>query len=336
MNKKELDWKNLSFAYIPIDFRFVSVTENGKWGKGKLIKDADIKISESAGIFQYAQQCFEGLKAFTAKDGSIVVFRPDLNAERLQQSCRQLMIPEVPVQMFLDAVDKVVAANATWIPPYGTGAALYVRPFVMGISPVLGVAPAAEYMFRVYASPVGPYYKGGFTAVRLMVSNFDRAAPKGTGHVKAGLNYAMSMYAGDIAKKQGFDDCLFLDPAQRKYIEETKGANIIFVASNKIVTPKSDSILQSITRRSLLEIAKSLGLECEERRISIDEIGNFSECGLCGTAAVISPVKSITYNGEVTEFTGMGPTLKKLYDTLIDIQTKAKEAPKGWVHTIEL
>ena len=290
-----MDWANLGFGYIKTPYRYVSEYKDGKWDGGILTGDDKIVISECAGVLQYAQTVFEGLKAYTAKDGRIVTFRPDLNADRMIESAKRLEIPEFPKERFLEAVDKVVAANKSFVPPYGSGASLYLRPFIFGSSAVIGVKPAREYQFRIFATPVGPYFKGGIKPITLRVSDFDRAAPRGTGHVKAGLNYAMSLHAIVDAHENGFDENLYLDPTTRTFIEETGGANFIFVTKDgKIVTPKSDSILPSITRRSLCFAAeKYLGLTVEERPVKLSEIENFAECGLCGTAAVISPVGKI-------------------------------------------
>ena len=297
-------------------------------------------MNECAGVLQYAQTCFEGLKAYTTEDGHIVTFRPDLNAERLMDSAARLEMPQLPKEQFIDAVDQVVKANAGYVPPYGSGATLYIRPYMFGINPVIGVKPADEYQFRMFCTPVGPYFKGGAKPITIRVSDFDRAAPHGTGHVKAGLNYAMSLHAIVDAHQQGYDENVYLDAATRTKIEETGGANIIFVTKdNKVVTPKSDSILPSITRRSLMYVAEHyLGLEVEQREVYLDEVKDFAECGLCGTAAVISPVGKIVDHGKEICFPSgmeeMGEITKKLYDTLTGIQMGHIEAPEGWIHTV--
>ena len=289
--KKDIDWQNLGFGYIKTDYRFVANYKNGKWEEGGLTTDDTVTMSECAGVLQYAQTCFEGLKAYTTVDGKIVCFRPDLNAERMMQSCERLEMPVFPKQDFIDAVVKTVKANADFVPPYGTGATLYIRPYMFGSNPVIGVKPATEYQFRIFTTPVGPYFKGATKAIVLRVPDFDRAAPLGTGHVKAGLNYAMSLHAIVDAHNQGYNENLYLDSATRTKVEETGGANILFVTKdNKIVTPKSKTILPSITRRSLVYVAQHyLGLEVEEREILYTEIKDFKECALCGTAAVLSP-----------------------------------------------
>ena len=295
MEKKDLDWGNIGFSYRVTDYRYVSNYKDGKWDEGQLISDPNVTINECAGILQYCQEVFEGLKAYTWEDGTIVTFRPDQNAKRLRDSAMRLEIPPFSEEQFLDAIDKVVAANAAWVPPYGTGASLYIRPYIFASGPVIGVKPADEYQFRVLVTPVGPYFKGGAKPITICVSDFDRAAPHGTGHIKAGLNYAMSLHAHVTAHAAGFDENMYLDPATRTFVEETGGANFLFVdKEGTIVVPKSDSILPSITRRSLVYLAKEvLGLKVEERQVRFDEIENFVECGLCGTAAVISPVGKV-------------------------------------------
>ena len=341
MAKQNIDWTNLGFAYIPTGERYVSNYKDGKWDDGVMTTDSTITMSECAGVLQYAQTVFEGLKAYTTVDGKIVVFRPDLNAQRLEESAKRLEIPAFPQEKFLDAVEKVVKANADYVPPYGTGATLYLRPFIFGSSSVIGVKPAEEYQFRVFATPVGPYFKGGAKPITIKVSDFDRAAPHGTGHIKAGLNYAMSLHAIVTAHEEGFDENMYLDAATRTKVEETGGANFLFVTKDgKVVTPKSNSILPSITRRSLMYVAEHyLGLEVEQREVYFDEVKDFAECGLCGTAAVISPVGKIYDHGKEICFPSgmeeMGPITKKLYETLTGIQMGQIEAPEGWIVEIK-
>ena len=340
MMKADVDWGNLGFGYVKTDERYVSEYKDGKWDEGRLTSDSEIVMSECACVLQYAQTCFEGLKAYTTEDGRIVCFRPDMNAQRMIDTCERLKMPTFSVERFVDAVVQVVRANAKWVPPYGTGASLYLRPFMFGKNPVIGVKPANDFEFRIFATPVGPYFKGGVKPLKLRISDLDRAAPHGTGHVKAGLNYAMSLYNIVDAHEQGYDENLYLDSATHTFVEETGGANIIFITKdNKVVTPKSSTILPSITRRSLLEVAvKYLGLEVEEREIRVDELKDFAEAGLCGTAAVISPVGCIVNHGEEiylpSGMTEMGPITKKLYDTLRGIQMGTIEAPEGWIQEI--
>lgn len=340
MEKKNLDWANIGFSYVETDQRYVAHYKDGAWDEGGLTADPNVVINECAGILQYCQECFEGLKAYTTEDGHIVCFRPDLNAERMEDSAKRLEMPPFPKERFLEAVDAVVKANAAWVPPFGSGATLYIRPYMFASGPVIGVKPSDEYTFRILVTPVGPYFKGGAKPLTLCVSDFDRAAPRGTGHVKAGLNYAMSLHASVTAHAAGFDENLFLDPATRTYVEETGGANFLFVdGEGNLVTPKSDSILPSITRRSLLYVAEHyLGLKVIERPVKLSELKDFKECGLCGTAAVISPVGKIVDHGEEICFPSgmekMGPTVQKLYDTLTGIQMGHIEAPEGWIRTI--
>ena len=336
MEKKNIDWSNLGFGYVQTDLRYVSNYKNGAWDEGKLTTDANITMNECACVLQYAQTCFEGMKAYTTEDGKIVCFRPDLNAERMMESAQRLKMPAFPKERFLDAIIQTVKANAQWVPPYGSGASLYIRPYMFGYDSIIGVKPANEYQFRVFVTPVGPYFKGGVKPLTVRISDFDRAAPRGTGHVKAGLNYAMSLYAIVDAHEKGYDENIYLDSGSRTFIEETGGANIIFLKGNTLVTPKSETILPSITRRSIVHVAKEyLGMEVEERPVSIDEIGDFEEAGLCGTAAVISPLGTIDDHGKLTHYAGFGPKIQKLYDTLTGIQMGRIPAPEGWIQVIE-
>ena len=341
MEKKNIDWSNRGFGYMPTDYRFVANYKDGAWEEGALTTDATVTISECAGVLQYAQTCFEGMKAYTTEDGRTVIFRPDLNAARMADSCRRLEMPVFPEDKFVEAVVNVVKANEAFVPPYGSGATLYIRPYMFGSDAVIGVKPASEYQFRVFATPVGPYFKGGAKPIVIRVSDYDRAAPHGTGHIKAGLNYAMSLYPIMEAHREGFAENMYLDAATRTKVEETGGANFIFVTKdNKVVTPKSGSILPSITRRSLIHVAKEyLGLEVEEREVYFDEVKDFAECGLCGTAAVISPVGKINDHGKEICFPSgmdeMGPVITKLRETLTGIQMGHIEAPEGWIKVVE-
>lgn len=341
MAKKNIDWGNIGFGYVQTEQRYVANYKNGAWEEGGLTTDANVVLNECAGVLQYAQTVFEGLKAYTTEDGHIVTFRPDLNAKRMVDSAKRLEMPPFPEEKFMEALEQVVAANADYVPPYGSGATLYIRPYLFGTNPVIGVKPADEYQFRIFVTPVGPYFKGGAKPITLRVCDYDRAAPRGTGHIKAGLNYAMSLYAIVEAHQQGFDENMYLDSATRTKVEETGGANFIFITKdNKLVTPKSDTILPSITRRSLVYVAKEyLGMEVEEREILFEEVKDFAECGLCGTAAVISPVGKIVDHGEEICFPSgmeeMGSVTKKLYDTLTGIQMGHIEAPEGWIKVIK-
>lgn len=341
MSKKEIDWSNIGFGYVQTDKRYVSNYKDGKWDEGGLTEEANVVLNECAGVLQYAQTVFEGLKAYRTEDGHIVTFRPDLNASRMADSARRLEMPVFPEDRFIRAVEQVVAANADYVPPYGSGATLYIRPYMFGTNPVIGVKPADEYQFRVFATPVGPYFKGGAKPITIRVCDFDRAAPHGTGHIKAGLNYAMSLHAIVDAHQQGYDENMYLDSATRTKVEETGGANFIFITKdNKLVTPKSDTILPSITRRSLAYVAKEyLGMEVEEREVLFEEVKEFAECGLCGTAAVISPVGKVVDHGKEICFPSgmeeMGPVTKKLYDTLTGIQMGHIKAPESWIKVIK-
>lgn len=341
MAKKDIDWNNLGFGYVKTDKRYVSNFKNGAWDDGALIEDDMITISECACVLQYAQTVFEGLKAYTTEDGRVVCFRPDLNASRLADSASRLEMPVFPEDRFVQAVVDTVKANMAYVPPYGSGATLYIRPYMFGTNPVIGVKPAEEYQFRIFTTPVGPYFKGGVKPITIRVCDFDRAAPHGTGHVKAGLNYAMSLHAIVTAHQEGYDENMYLDPATRTKVEETGGANFLFVTKDKkIVTPKSNSILPSITRRSLMYVAKEyLGLETEEREVMFDEVKDFAECGLCGTAAVISPVGKIVDHGKEICFPSgmeeMGPVIKELRETLTGIQLGQIKAPEGWIKEIK-
>ena len=338
---KNIDWANLPFGYQVTDKRFVANYKNGAWDAGELTSDATVHISECAGVLQYAQTCFEGLKAYTTKDGRIVTFRPDLNADRMASSCERLEMPVFPKERFVQAVLDTVKANIDWVPPFGSGATLYIRPYMFGSNAVIGVKPADEYQFRILVTPVGPYFKGGVKPIVVRISDLDRAAPHGTGDIKAGLTYAMSLHNIMDAHRNGYAENMYLDPATHTYIEETGGANILFVTKDgKLVTPKSNSILPSITRRSLIQVAKDyLGIEVEERKINKNELADFAECGLCGTAAVISPIGKIVDHGtEINVPSGMeeiGPVLKKLRETLTGIQMGEIKAPEGWIYEIK-
>ena len=315
MSNVNIDWSALGFEYQPIAKRYVANYKDGKWGKGELTDNPNVVLNECAGILQYCQQVFEGLKAYKTKDGRTVTFRPDQNAKRLMDSAKRLEMPPVPEDMFMEAVDEVVRANKDYIPPFESGGALYLRPYLFGTNPVIGVKPADEYQFRLFGTPVGSYFKNGVKPITICISDFDRAAPRGTGHIKAGLNYAMSMYPYILAHQNGFDENMFLDPATRTYVEETGGANFLFVKKDgTLVTPKSDSILPSITRRSLITIAMDmLGMKVEHRPVKFAEVSEFAEAGLCGTAAVICPVGKVVDHGkEICLPSGMdemGPVL---------------------------
>ncbi len=335
-----IDWNNLGFDYIKTDFRFVSRWKDGSWDEGKLVEDNKLSISEASTALHYGQQCFEGLKAYKTKKGKVQLFRPDENAKRMQRSCKRILMPEFPVDKFIDACKQVVKANRHYVPPYGTGATLYLRPLMIGVGDTVGVKPAPEYIFCVFCVPVGPYFKGGMSPVNFTVSEYDRAAPYGTGAAKVGGNYAGSMYPHKLAVEKGFADCIYLDPKTHTKIEEVGAANFFGITkNNEFVTPKSESILPSITKYSLMHIAEErLGLEVVERDVYIDKLDEFTEAGACGTAAVITPIGGIDYNDDLHVFyseTKVGPVTKKLYDTLYGIQLGDVEAPDGWIVEVE-
>jgi branched-chain amino acid aminotransferase len=341
MNKNvDIDWGNLGFTYIKTDLRYVSTWRNGAWDQGNLVEDNKLCMSEASTALHYGQQCFEGLKTYRRKDGKIQLFRPDQNAKRLNNSCRRLLMPEIPEEKFIDACKKVVKANEHFVPPYGTGATLYLRPMVIGVGDNIGVKPAPEYIFCVFCVPVGPYFKGKMAPVNFIIADYDRAAPQGTGAQKVGGNYAGSLYPHKLAVDKGFADCIYLDPATHTKIEEVGAANFFGITNdNKFITPKSPSILPSITKYSLMHIAKDyLKLDVEERDVLVDNLSEFKEAGACGTAAVITPIGGIEYKGELHVFhseTEVGPITKKLYDTLYGIQLGNVEPPKDWIFKVK-
>lgn len=335
-----IDWKTIGFKYIKTDLRYVSRWKDGRWDAGELVEDNMLRISEGSTALHYGQACFEGLKAYRAKEGGIHLFRPDQNAKRMQESCRRVLMPEIPVEKFIDACVQVVKANRHYVPPYGTGATLYLRPFMIGVGDNIGVAPAPEYLFCVFCIPVGAYFKGGMVPVNFTVSDHDRAAPHGTGAVKVGGNYASSLLPHDLAAKRGFADCIYLDPATHIKIEEVGAANFFGITGgNRFVTPQSPSILPSITKYSLMQVAKDyLGMGVEERDVYVDRLDEFTEAGACGTAAVITPIGGIEYKGKLHVFYSekeVGPVTRKLYDTLCGIQLGDIRAPEGWIFEVK-
>ena len=355
----ELDWNHLGFSYIKTDYRYISVWKNGSWDDGVMTEDNYLRISEASTALHYGQECFEGLKAYRTKDGSINLFRPDRNAKRMQDSCRKLLMPEFPVERFIDACKKVVKANERFpverfidackkvvkanerfLPPYGTGGTLYLRPYMIGVGHNLGVKPAPEFIFGLFCSPVGAYFKDGLAPCNFCIADYDRAAPLGTGSQKVGGNYAASLLPHKLAADAGFADCIYLDPATHTKIEEVGAANFFGITKdNEFVTPKSPSILPSVTKYSLMEIAeKRFGMKVSERDVYIDRIDEFAEAGACGTAAVITPIGGISYKDKLHVFyseTEVGPTIRKLYDTLVGIQFGEIEPPQGWIFKVE-
>ncbi|MDP8186090.1 branched-chain amino acid aminotransferase [Phocoenobacter skyensis] len=336
-----IDWQNLGFSYIKTDYRFIAHWKNGQWDEGKLTQDATLHISESSTALHYGQQCFEGLKAYRCKDGSINLFRPDENAKRMQRSCKRLLMPQIPEEMFIQACKDVVKANEKWLAPYGSGATLYLRPFVIGVGENMGVKSAPEFIFSIFCCPVGNYFKGGLTPSNFLVlPDYDRAAPYGTGADKVGGNYAASLIPGQIAHSKNFSDCIYLDPTTHTKIEEVGAANFFGITkNNQFITPKSPSILPSITKYSLLYLAKEcLGMETIEGDVYIDKLDDFIEAGACGTAAVISPIGGIQYKDNFHIFyseTEVGPITKRLYDELTGIQFGDIPAPEGWIVKVD-
>ncbi len=340
MEKKDIKWSELGFSYIKTDKRYISHWKNGGWDDGQLVEDNKISISEGSTCLHYGQECFEGLKAYATKDGGIQLFRPDMNAKRMQQTCEKILMPKVPVEKFIDACMQVVKANESWVPPYGSGATFYLRPYVIGVGDNIGVRPAEEYIFGVFGMPVGPYFKGGMNPVNFITTDADRAAPHGTGKIKVGGNYAASLQSHYEAVKRGFADCIYLDPLTHTKIDEVGAANFFGVTKdNKFVTPDSTSILPSITKFSLLHVAKHyLNMETEETDVLVDNLDIFAEVGACGTAAVITPIGGIEHNGKMHVFyseTEVGPVTKKLYNTLYGIQMGDIEAPEGWIYKVK-
>jgi len=336
----DIDWNNLGFSYIKTDYRYISFWKDGEWDNGTLSEDNKVHISEGSTALHYGQTVFEGMKAYRTKDGSINLFRPDQNAERMQRSCRRLMMPAIPTDVFIEAVKKVVKANEQYIPPYGTGGSLYLRPYMIGVGDNIGVKPAEEYLFSIFCMPVGAYFKGGLKPTNFMVSGYDRAAGNGTGAAKVGGNYGGSLLPGVEAHKRNFSDAIYLDPTTHTKIEEVGSANFFGITKdNKFVTPVSPSILPSITKYSLLYLAKErLGLEVVEGDVFIDQLDDFKEAGACGTAAVISPIGGIQNKDDFHIFyseTETGPVTKKLYEELTGIQYGDVEAPIGWIQKVE-
>ena len=340
MTKKvNLDWNNLGFSYIKTDYRYISYYKDGQWDNGALVEDNVLHISEASTALHYGQQAFEGLKAYRCQDGSINLFRPDQNAERFARSCTRLLMPEFPQERFVEAIKEVVRANAEWIPPYGTGGSLYIRPLMIGVGDTIGVTPAPEYIFTIFVMPVGAYFKGGLTPTSFVVSEYDRAAPVGTGAAKVGGNYAASLLPGKEAKKRQFSDCIYLDPLTHTKIEEVGAANFFGITKdNQFITPYSPSILPSITKYSLLWLAEHrLGMSVKEADVYVDRLDEFAEAGACGTAAVISPIAGIQNGDDYHVFyseTEVGPVTRRLYDELVGIQYGDVESPEGWIQKV--
>ena len=340
MSKVDLDWGKLSFSYIKTDYRYISHWKNGAWDAGSLVTENTITIAEGSTAIHYGQQCFEGLKAYTRADGKIQLFRPDRNSARMNATADRMVMPHVPEAKFIDACMQVVKANEKWVPPYGTGATLYLRPWLIGVGDNIGVKPAPEYLFGVFCIPVGPYFKEGLKPVNFIASEYDRAAPRGTGAAKVGGNYAASLMPHEEAAHKGYADCVYLDPATHTKIEEVGAANFFGITkTGAFVTPLSPSILPSITKYSLLQVAKdNFGMKTEERDVYIDRLDEFAEAGACGTAAVITPIGGLFYKGNLHVFhseTETGPVTRKLYDTLVGIQYGDLPDPAHWIRLVE-
>lgn len=330
-----IDWKNLGFGYMKTDYNIRSYFRNGQWEKPQITQDETITMHMAAAGLHYGQECFEGLKAFRGKDGKVRIFRVDENAKRMLRTAEYTCMAPPPVEMFVESVKEIVRANERFVPPYETGASLYIRPLLFGTGPQIGVKPADEYLFIIFVMPVGPYYKEGFKPIRVIIDReHDRAAPRGTGHIKVGGNYAASLLSGERAKHAGYPSVMYLDACEKKYIDECGAANFFGIRDGSYVTPDSHSVLPSITNMSLRQLAQDLGLKVENRKVSLDELPYFAEAGCCGTAAVISPIGEI-YDPEKQETYSFGsepgPWSVKLYDSLRAIQYGDQPDPYGWV-----
>lgn len=338
---KEIDWSSLNFGYFPTDYNVRCYFRDGKWGQLEITTEQTIDIHMSATCLHYGQEAFEGMKAFRGKDGRIRLFRAKENAKRMRNSCEGIVMPPVPEELFLEAVDLVVKKNIDFVPPYGSGASLYVRPIMIGLGDQITIAPATEYLFVVFATPVGPYFKEGFKPTSMAIMRgYDRAAPLGTGAIKVGGNYAASFKSDAIARQKGYSAVLYLDSKEKKYIDECGLANFFGIKGNTYITPESTSILPSITNMSLIQIAQDLGMHVERRRISVEELSEFEEAGACGTAAVVSPISQIDDldNGHQYVYSKdgkAGPKSTLLYNTLRGIQYGDLEDKYGWVTILE-
>ena len=335
---KDIDWKSLTFGYLRTDYNVRCYYRDGKWGEVEVCSDEYLKLHMAATCLHYGQEAFEGLKAYRCPDGKVRIFRAEENAARLQNTARGIVMPEVPTELFVDMVKKVVRLNQEYIPPYESGATLYLRPLLFGITAGVGVRPATEYCFLIFATPVGPYFKGGFSSnPYVIVRDVDRAAPLGTGMFKVGGNYAASLRANKMAHEKGYASEFYLDAKEKKYVDECGAANFFGIKNNTYVTPKSTSILPSITNKSLMQIAEDLGMKVERRPIAEDELDSFEEAGACGTAAVISPISHLDdlETGKVYNFGDKpGPWSTKLYETLRGIQYGTIEDKHGWTTVV--
>lgn len=335
---KDIDWKSLTFGYLRTDYNVRCYYRDGKWGEVEVCSDEYLKLHMAATCLHYGQEAFEGLKAYRCPDGKVRIFRAEENAARLQSTARGIVMPEVPTELFVDMVKKVVRLNQEYIPPYESGATLYLRPLLFGVTAGVGVRPATEYCFLIFATPVGPYFKGGFSSnPYVIVRDVDRAAPLGTGMFKVGGNYAASLRANKMAHEKGYASEFYLDAKEKKYVDECGAANFFGIKNNTYVTPKSTSILPSITNKSLMQIAEDLGMKVERRPVAEDELDSFEEAGACGTAAVISPISHLDdlETGKVYNFGDKpGPWSTKLYETLRGIQYGTIEDKHGWTTVV--
>jgi branched-chain amino acid aminotransferase len=338
-DKAALDFPNLGFDYMPCPYRFEAVFQHGLWRVRGIVEDGVMHLPEGSQCLHYGQEIFEGMKVQTGADGKLYAFRPRENARRMRSGAGYLCGPPVPEDLFLRGVEEVAQANAPYVPPYGSGASLYVRPFYLGVGDNVGVKPATSYIFRIFVTPVGPYFKGGFGPSQgkaFCVSQYDRAAPFGTGHIKAGGNYACSFFPGKDAKSRGYAEALYLDPTEHKYIDEIGAANFLGLAGNTLITPKSSSVLPSITRRSLMQIASDIfKWPTEERKIALSELDHLDAAACCGTAAVITWIRQVVDGDKVWEFP-FDERWQKLYDKLVGIQTATEEDPFSWRYEIKL
>lgn len=341
MKETEIDWSNLTFSYMPTDYNVRCVYKDGKWGEIQVSDSEYVPLHIAASCLHYGQESFEGLKAFRGKDGKVRIFRMEENAKRFIRSAEGVKMQPMPVELFCEMVRKVVKLNERFIPPYGTGASLYIRPLEIGISARVGVKPAEEYMVIMLVTPVGPYFKTGFKPTKVCMSReFDRVAPKGTGSIKVGGNYAASLVAGELAHDKGYSVMLYIDPKEKKYLDECGAANFFGIRDGKYITPASESILPSITNMSLTQVAEDLGMKVERRQIPVEELETFEEVGACGTAAVISPIGQIDDldNGREYIFSKdgqAGPWSTKLYDALRAIQYGEAPDTHNWCEIVE-
>jgi len=338
-DKVDLDFAHLGFDYMPCPYRFEAVFVHGVWRVRGLLEDTSVHLPEGSQCLHYGQELFEGTKVYTGADGKVYAFRPTENARRMNRGARYLQGPIVPEELFVRGLEEVTVANLPYVPPFGSGAALYMRPVYLGIGDNVGVKPARSYLFRIFVTPVGPYFKGGFGPDQgkdFMVSEYDRAAPRGTGHVKAGGNYACSFTPGREARSKGYAEALYLDPVEHRYIEEIGAANFLALKGDTLITPDSRTILPSVTRDSLMTIAEQLlGWRTESRRIALEELDGVDAAACCGTAAVITWIRRIVATEKTWEFT-YDPRWKQLYDALTGIQTATADDPFGWRHEIRV